>query len=165
MTPVKRSSYEPGHQPKYLVVVDETQECDRALYYAARRCARIGARTILLMIIAPTEYDNWLGVGEVMREEAEEKAEDILSRAAARARAVAGVEPELLIREGPRSEEIVKLIGEDLDIAVLVLAAGTGAEGPGPLVSTLVGQRSGTFPIPIAVIPGTLTDEEIDALS
>jgi hypothetical protein len=46
-----------------------------------------------------------------------------------------------------------------------VLAAGSGTEGPGPLVSTLVGKASGTFPIPIAVIPGTLTDEAIEALA
>lgn len=165
MTAAKRSSYEPGHQPKYLVVMDDTQECDRALYYAARRCARIGARMVLLMIIAPMEYDNWLGVGEVMRQEAGEKAEGILARAAARARAVAGMEPERLLREGPRADEIVRLIREDPDIAILVLAAGTGTDGPGPLVSTLVGQTSGTFPIPITVIPGTLSDEDIDALA
>jgi nucleotide-binding universal stress UspA family protein len=161
----RRTAYDAGHTPKYLVVIDETEECDRALYYAAKRCARVGARLVLLMINPPSSYENWLGVGEVMREEAEEKAEEVLARASARARAVAGVEPESLVREGHRAEEIVELIGEDLDIAVLVLAAGTGAEGPGPLVSTLVGKASGTFPIPIAVIPGTLTDDHIDGLA
>jgi nucleotide-binding universal stress UspA family protein len=160
-----RSAYEPGHTPKYLVVVDETPESDRALYYAARRCARIGARVVLAMINPPSEFENWLGVGELMREEAEEKAQDVLDRAAARARAIAGVEAECIIREGPRADEVVRLIEEDRDIAVLVLAAGSGSEGPGPLVSTLVGKASGTFPIPIAVIPGTLTDAGIDALA
>jgi nucleotide-binding universal stress UspA family protein len=161
----RRTAYDPGHVAKYLVIVDETEECDRAIYYAARRCARIGARVILMMINAPSEYENWLGVGEVMRAEAEEKSRDILDRAAARARAVAGIEPEWVIREGQRSDEIVRQIAEDRDIAVLVLAAGAGKEGPGPLVSTLVGKASGTFPIPIAVIPGTLTDDHIDGLA
>jgi len=161
----KRSAYEPGHQPKFLVVVDETPESDRALYFAARRCARVGARVVLTMINPPNEFENWLGVGDVMRQEAEEKAKDILDRAAARARAVAGVEPEIIIREGQRSDEILKLIEEDRDIALLVLAAGPDAEGPGPLVSTLVGKAASTFPIPIAVIPGTLDDEAIDALA
>ncbi len=63
-----------------------------------------------------------------------------------------------------RSEEILKLIDEDEDIAILVLAAGTGKEGPGPLVATL-GKTAGTFPIPIAVVPGHLADEELDAMS
>jgi nucleotide-binding universal stress UspA family protein len=165
MGSVKRSAYEAGHRPKYLVVVDDTEEHDRALYYAARRCARIGAGLVLAMINAPTEVENWLGIGDVMREEAEDKARDILDRAAARARAIGGIEPECIIREGQRADEVVRLIEEDGDIAILVLAAGAGSEGPGPLVSTLVGKASGTFPIPIAVIPGTLTDEAIEALA
>ena len=165
MPRVRRSAYDPGHRPKYLVIVDETAEYDRALYYAARRCNRIGAGLVLAMINAPIEVENWLGVGDIMREEAEEKAQDVIDRAAARARAIGGVEPECIIREGHRAEEVVRLIEEDADIAVLVLAAGTGSEGPGPLVSTLVGKASGTFPIPIAVIPGNLTDEAIDALA
>src|SRR5215470_3025499 len=96
----RRTAYDPGHTAKYLVIVDETEECDRAIYYAAKRCARIGARVVLMMINAPSEFENWLGVGDVMREEAEEASRTVLERAAARARAVAGVEPEWLIREG-----------------------------------------------------------------
>jgi hypothetical protein len=46
----------------------------------------------------------------------------------------------------------------------LVLAAGTGKEGPGPLVSNLA-KTAGTFPIPVAVVPGHLSDEDIDASS
>jgi nucleotide-binding universal stress UspA family protein len=161
----RRTAYDPGHTPKYLVIVDDTAECDRAIYYAAKRCARIGAKVVLATVNVPSEFENWLGVGDVMREEAEQSSRDVLERAAARARAVAGVEPEWLIREGQRSDEILKLIVEDRDIAVLVLAAGVGSEGPGPLVSTLVGKASGTFPIPIAVIPGSLTDDLIDGVA
>ena len=69
-----------------------------------------------------------------------------------------------MIREGDTPEQIVKLIEEDEDISVLVLAAGLGTEGPGPLVSTL-GKTVGTFPIPIAIVPGHLVDEELDAMS
>ncbi|MDQ0467448.1 universal stress protein [Labrys wisconsinensis] len=165
MLAAKRTAYEPGHRPKYLVIVDETPESDRALYYAARRCARIGAGVVLAIITVPEAVEDWLGVGALMRAEAEEKAQEVLVRAAARARAVAGVEPECVVRAGQKADEIVALINEDTDIAVLVLAAGTGKEGPGPLVSTLVGKMSGSFPIPIAVIPGRLTDEHIDTLA
>ena len=45
-----------------------------------------------------------------------------------------------------------------------MLAAGIGSEGPGPLVAT-IGRTAGDFPIPVAIVPGHLTDEEIDALS
>jgi nucleotide-binding universal stress UspA family protein len=92
------------------------------------------------------------------------EAEDILEAAAARARAAAGIEPEQVTRIGVKAEEIVRLIEEDEDISFLVLAAGTGKEGPGPLVSTLVGKTVGSFPIPGRDRARGLTDPEIDAL-
>ena len=61
-------------------------------------------------------------------------------------------------------EEILKLIEEDEDIASLILAASTGTEGPGPLVSSL-NKTIGQYPIPVGIVPGNLTDEELDALS
>ena len=40
----------------------------------------------------------------------------------------------------------------------------TGKEGPGPLVSS-IGKNAGDFPIPVAIVPGHLSDEELDAMS
>ena len=162
----KRRSYEAGHKPKFLVVVDETEECDRAIYFASKRAVRIGAAVVLLRVIETQDRNQqWLGVADIMKAEAHEEANAALDRAGARANGAAGITPERVVREGGRSEEILKLIDEDEDIALLVLAAGTGKEGPGPLVSTRVGKMSGSFPIPIAVIPGRLTDEHIDTLA
>ena len=76
----------------------------------------------------------------------------------------AGITPECVIREGEVSGEILRLIEEDEDIAILVLAAAADNEGPGPLVSSL-GKTAGSFPVPIAIVPGHLTDEELDAMS
>ena len=47
----KRRSYESGHSPKFLVVIDDTPECDRAVYFASRRALRIGAAVIMLRVI------------------------------------------------------------------------------------------------------------------
>jgi hypothetical protein len=99
-----------------------------------------------------------------MRAEAHEQANALLDQFAARANGVAAITPERVISEGNRVQEIVALIDEDEDIAVLALAAGTGKEGPGPLVINL-GKTAGTFAIPIAIIPGNLADEELDAMS
>jgi len=161
----RRRSYEAGHKPKFLVVVDETEECDRAIYFAARRAVRIGGAVVLLRVIETEDRNQqWLGVADIMKAEALEEANAALDRAGARANGAAGITPERVVREGDRSEEILKLIDEDEDIALLVLAAGTGKEGPGPLVSSL-GKMAGTFPIPIAVVPGQLSDEELDAMA
>ncbi|MHB2168292.1 universal stress protein [Alsobacter sp. R-9] len=165
MTAAPRRCYEPGHRPKFLVVVDETPECDRAVYYAARRAGRIGADLVLLSIAEPGEFQHWLGVGEVMKAEAEDDARQRLEAAAARARAVAGVAPQVVVREGEAAAQITALIDEDEDISLLILAAGTGSDGPGPLVSSLAGRGAGTFAVPIAIVPGHLTEREIDTLS
>jgi nucleotide-binding universal stress UspA family protein len=81
-----------------------------------------------------------------------------------RASNVVGITPERVIREGEKAQQILELIDEDEDIAILVLAAGTGKEGPGPLVANLA-KSAGTFPIPVAIVPGDLSDEDLDALS
>ena len=148
-----------------MVVIDETPECARAVHFASRRAARTGASMVMLAVVDPPDNFEWIGVGEAMIEEASEEAQKRLEAAAREARSAAGVEPEQVIRVGDRADEIIKLIDEDEDISFLVLAAGTGKEGPGPLVSTLAGKAAATFPVPIVIVPGSLTDEEIDALA
>jgi nucleotide-binding universal stress UspA family protein len=161
----KRRSYEAGHCPKYLVVIDDSPECDRAVYYASRRAARNGASIIMLLVIQSHDrHQQWLGVADIMRAEAHESANAMLDRFAARANAVAGITPDRAIREGEIAEEILALIERDEDIAVLVLAAASGKDGPGPLVVNLV-KTAGTFPIPVSIVPAHLSDEELDALS
>jgi len=162
----KRRSYESGHKRKYLVVIDDTPECDRAVYWASKRAARTGGATVLMLHVIQTQDRNqqWLGVADIMRAEAHEEANAVLDRYAARANGVAGITPERVIREGSQADEILKLIDEDEDIGILVLAAGTEKEGPGPLVVNL-SKSAGTYPIPVAIVPGHLSDEEIDALS
>lgn len=161
----KRRSYEAGHRAKFLVVVDDTPECDRAVYFASRRAARVGVTVVMLRVIETHDHgQQWLGVADIMRAEAHEEANAILAKFAARSNGISGITPECVIREGEAAEEILKLIEEDEDIAVLVLAAGVDTEGPGPLVANL-GRTAGSFPIPVAIVPGHLSDEELDAMS
>ena len=161
----KRRSYEAGHTPKFLVVVDDTSECDRAIYYASRRAARNNATVIMLRVIETKDrHQQWLGVADIMRAEAHEEANNALNKYSTRANGVAGVTAERAVREGGTADEILKLIEEDEDIAILVLAAGMGKEGPGPLVASIA-QTAGDYPIPVAIVPGHLSDEEIDALT
>ncbi len=161
----RRRSYETGHRPKFLAVVDDSAECAKAVRFAARRCARLGASIVLLGVVTPPEHETWLGVGEVMQAEAEAEAEKLIDTAAAAVRTFAGLEPERVVRTGDKAGEVVKLIEADEDISLLVLAAGAGRDGPGPLVSALAGKSAASFPIPVAIVPGHLEDEEIDALA
>ena len=161
----RRRSYEAGHKPKWLVVIDDTPECDRAVYFAARRAARVGAGVVMLRVIETRDRNQqWLGVADIMKAEAHEEANAALEKFAARANGIAGITPERVVREGAIAEQILGLIEDDEDIAILVLAAGTGKDGPGPLVSSF-GPTAGDYPIPVAIVPGHLTDEELDALT
>lgn len=161
----KRLAREEGHRRKFLAVVDETPECDRALVYAASRAARTGGVLVLLYVIHPGDFQHWLGVENIMRAEAMDEAEDRLAKMAERVRALTAIDPELVIREGKPIDAINALIEEDRDIAILVLAAATGSDGPGPLISAIAGKAGAGFPIPVTIVPGTLSDEDITAVA
>ncbi len=164
----KRRSFEPGHLRKFLIVVDESAEVDSALYFAASRIRHSSGSLVMLYLIEPQDYQHWMGVRQVQIEEETTKAK-ALFRLFRRKLNQAGFEQvacEEIIREGAKADEIMKLIAEDEDIAVLVLGASTDARGPGPLVSALAaGKHAGTFPVPVTIVPGKMSLEEIQALA
>ena len=161
----QRRSYESGHKPKCLVIVDDTTEWDRAVYYASRWASRVGGGVVMLRIIETEDQNQqWLGVADIMRAEAHEAANEALDRASGRANGIAAITPERVIREGDATEQLLEVIDADADIAMLVLAANPGPEGPGPLV-TIMANTVGSFPIPVMIVSGDLSDAEIDALS
>ncbi|MDE1159862.1 MAG: universal stress protein [Neorhizobium sp.] len=153
-----------GHRRKFMAVIDGTPECDKAVHYAGRRAKNSNGGLVLLFVIPEGDFQQWLGVEQIMRAEAMEEAQSIMAKAAQRVRETIGLDPEVVIREGAATEQINLLVEEDRDIAILVLAAGSAKEGPGPLVSSVAG-RGAAFPIPVTVLPDTLSDEEIDALA
>ena len=160
--PAKRKSTAEGHRRKFLVVIDDTPESTRALLFAGRRALHTGGAVVLLYVISPSEFTQWVGVENIMRAEATEQAEAALGKAADYVRDKTMIEPQVVIREGQQAEELVE---DDEDIAVLVLAASTEKEGPGPLVTALAGKAAGTFPVPITLVPGHLDDETIAAIA
>lgn len=165
----KRQIYLEGHKRKFLVVVDETPECESALAFAASRVKRTAGHLALLYVIEPgAEFQHWLGIEEIAREEGHNKARAVFRLFGMKLKAMGfeDVVPEEIVREGAKAEEIRKLVEEDEDIGVLVLGASKDPAGPGPLVTTLAGGgHVGTFPVPITVVPGHLSIEEILALA
>jgi len=149
-----------------LCVVDESEELRVALEFAALRARRTGARVALLYVIdQPTDYQHWAAVGDLMREEAREEAEQVVQRSAAQVQRWSGAIPAVHIREGSSSEQVLQLIEEDRNISVLVLAANTGPQGPGPLVTALTGKSIGQLRVPVVIVPGNLSDEELESLA
>ena len=164
----RRSVFETGHKRKFLVVVDETPEVESALAFAANRVRRSGGSITLLYVIEPAGFQDFIGVREVYLEEQQSKAKAVfrLFRRKLKGWGCEEQHVEDVVREGAKAEEIVKHIDQDQDIALLVLGASTDPAGPGPLVSSLAtGKLAGSFPIPITIVPGTLTPEEIEGIA
>jgi nucleotide-binding universal stress UspA family protein len=154
-----------ANRRKFLAVVDNTPECRVALRYAARRAQHTNGIVTLLYVVLPADFQQWAGVERMMREEAHQEAERELHDAAKVVNDILGAMPELIIREGRAADEIRSLVKEDRAISILVLAAGMSSEGPGPLVALIAGPAANAYPIPVTVVPGNLTDEQIDAVA
>ena len=150
------------YRRKFLVVIDETTECDRALTFAAFRVKRTGGTVVLMSVVEPPGFVG-LGVEDVLRAEAVEEAERNLDIRLARLKDIGDIKVESVIREGDAPEQIERVIGQDRDIAILVLAASTSQDGPGPLVMHFA-NRANALPIPLTIVPGRMTDDEIIAI-
>ena len=145
---------------KFLVVLDDSRECLNAMRFAAMRAKNTGGGVTVLSVIAPEEFNHWIGVGERMREEARERIEVHFEVFAKWMRDRQGIEPDLVIREGEAAEQILAHVHEDPEIGVLVLGAGTDKGGPGPLVTQL-SRNAGSLPIPMTIVPGNLSSEKL----
>ena len=150
---------------KFLVVLDDSQECLNAMRFAALRAAHTGGGVAVLSIIPPDEFNHWIGVGDIMREEARERIEVHFEVFAKWMRDKQGVDPELVIREGVAADEIIQQIADDSEIGVLVLGASADKKkGPGPLVSSM-SRAAGSLPVPMTIVPGDLSKERLEAIT
>jgi len=149
----------------FLVVVDDSPEMRAALRFACRRAHSSDGVVALLRVIEPAEFQHFASIGKLMKEEARQEAEDLLERLATEVNAQSGHLPVLYVREGDPREELITVITEEPSISVLVLAADTGPGGPGPLVTALTGKYVGKLRVPVTIVPGSLTDEQIDSIA
>ncbi len=149
----------------FLAVVDQSEELRVALRFASLRAKNTGGRVALLYVIEPADFQHWMAVEDLMRDERRQEAEEVLQKYSAQVQEWSGKTPVLYVREGKMREELLKLIDEDRSISILVLGAATGTAGPGPLVSSLAGKMSDQLRVPLTVVPGNLTDEQIESLT
>ena len=152
------------HRSKFIVIVDDTQELDVAIRFAAKRAQSTKGGVILLNVIEQFDPQQWQSIEDIILQESREKAQEKLQKWSKVINDLTGVVPELMVKEGITSEKIIETLDEDNAIRFLVLAAAE-ADQPGPLVSLLAGQKSGKLPVPVVIIPQGLSDEVIDDLA
>ena len=153
---------------KFLVVADETAEFQVALRFACRRARSTGGYVALLKVIEPAVFEHWSGVREEIARQQRQEAEASLQQAAEYVQGETGLPPEFLIKEADSARAALKqVLSEDPDIKIMVLAAAVGGRGPGPLVTAIAkdGVKFGARKVPITIVPGDLTDDEIADLA
>lgn len=149
----------------FLVVVDESEEMHVALRFAARRAAATGGRVALFSALEPSDFGHWQAVDDLIEQEQRDEAEAAIKTYADQVHDICGKMPVVYIRKGTAGDQLLLLLTEEPTISILVLAAGTGSKGPGPLISTLTGKLYSKLQVPITIVPGSLSDEDIDALT
>ncbi|MBQ1543455.1 universal stress protein UspA [Caulobacter sp. CCUG 60055] len=153
---------------KFLVIADDSPEFQAALRYACTRARSTGGRVALLRVVEPAMFEHWSGVREEIERQSRAEAEGLLQRLAEQVVAATGHPPEFLIRDAENTKAAVRAaLAEDPDIKIVVLAAAGGGRGPGPLVSSIAkdGVSWGARKVPVTVVPGDLTDDEIADLA
>jgi nucleotide-binding universal stress UspA family protein len=153
---------------KFLVVADDSAEFGAALRYACRRARSVGGRIVLLKVLEPAEFEHWSGVRDEIERQERAEAEASLQKLAEQVVALSGAPPEFDIRQAETLRAGIKsCVHDDAEIKILVLAAAVGGRGPGPLVASLAkeGVAWGGRKLPVTVVPGDLTDEEIEELA
>ena len=150
---------------KFLIVVDDSPEFAAALSYACRRANSTGGLVAMLRVLQQPEFEHWSGVRDEIEREQRAEAEALLQKLGAEVEARTGCKAELLIEVGDTVSAIKAAVTKDNDIKILVLAAATGGRGPGPLVSSIAKEGVGFGrKLPVTVVPGDLTEEEVEAL-
>jgi nucleotide-binding universal stress UspA family protein len=146
---------------KFLVCVDGSEDCRVALRFAALRTRNTDGRLVMLYVIEPADFQHWVAVEKLMGEERREEAEQILQELAGEVHEQVGIRPILEVREGRRADEVLKLIKKDPSINILVLGVAPEGQGSNELVRRLSGEATKQLTIPLTIVPGNLTEEQL----
>ena len=154
----------PG-KAKFLVCVDSRPQSRVAARYAAMRARNTGGRVALLHVVEPAEFQHWVAVGDVMAEEQRVEAEMLVQSSAAEIGELVGSIPEIILRDGDIGEEILAQVEDDPTIDFLVVGAAGPDDKRFSLITFLAGKLVGRLSIPLVVVPGNLTDAQIENMT
>ena len=150
-----------------LVIADESPEMEIAIEYACARSKKTSRKIIIATFIEPIDVLTTQGVTEIMKNEAREEAEKLLQKASGLVKSKTGDIPALVIREGETISELKKLIEEEKNINVLVLAAKSDPKDRDSnyIINSLLSQEITNMRVPVMIVPGNFSKEHIALIS
>jgi len=149
---------------KFLVIVDETKELEKAVYFAAKSAIARGGELLLLYIVNPAINAQWARIENLIEQEATSEAKKLCRMWSQKIKSQFDIESDIIIKIGDRVDELLKLVEEDQSIRFLVLASSENSEDPGPLIKILTGKKIKNLNVPLLLIPGSLSKKDIDSI-
>ena len=149
---------------KYLVCVDYREESRIALRLACMKAKARGYRIDLLHVINPADFQTLGGVADRMREEQMTEAQDLLNTLSDNVRQDYGITPGIILREGTTGDEIVSVALSDPDTIIIYLGIAQQSSSRGKLAAWLAGQLGSKLFVPLLMVPGNLTEEQLQTL-
>ena len=154
----------PG-EVKFLVCVDSSEECKTALKFACMRSRNSKGQVCILYIIEPKDMQHFAGVVKLMEKEAEEEANRVIAQLKEDTMNEFNIEIETIVSYGNKYNKIVDLINEDKTISILVLGAAPEGKGTNDLINTFSADLTRSIHIPLTIVPGNLSKEELEKIT
>ncbi len=150
--------------PRYLVCVDKRSESQVALRLASAKASARGGMLSLVHVIEKPDFQTLTGVADRMQAEQRAEAESLMQQMASEIYVKSGVTACIVLREGQIGEEILAYAAEEHDATMLVLGVAEHSASRGKLTGWLASQLGSRLLIPLLLVPGNLTDAQLENL-
>ncbi len=148
---------------RFMVCVNDQEEAEVALRLASIKARKRNGTVDILHVIPVDDTHGLFGVGERIREERYDRARMMLADLSTLSEEITGMPPNVMLQEGAIGETIVA-VAQDSDVNMVVLGVVPGSS-KGKLVAWLSTQLGEKLLMPIMLVPGNLTDQQIIEIS
>ena len=146
---------------KFLVVIDDSEELENAIPFAAQRAKNTNGALAMLYVVDHAINAQWSKVENLIEQEETSEAKKICRNWSQLIKDKFNIDTEIIIKLGSKKEEILKLLKDDTNIRFLVLATSRDGENPGPIIKSLLSSKMSDLSIPIVLVPGSMDEKDI----
>ena len=140
-----------------LICVDESKEFSAAMSYACTHAQKNKSGLILLYVIEEENFRHWKGVENIMREEQQDQAKEILNKYLTDIKKSYSFDVKTLIKRGEKLEIILKVLNNKrLKIRNLILGLAIDKPENNKIISSLTGNLKKQLSLPITIVPGIM---------